>query len=348
MHNLLPTVLSITLAATTAVCVVLVASVVLLHLMHQSREAGRERFLAAWRPLFAEYIKGSKPALPVLEAKDVPAFCGLLNYWHNAMRGQALNGIREIGNAVGLDDIALKLLRSGRLSDRLLGAVVLGNLQEPRAWEALVEDLSSVNPVLSLTAARALLQIDPARGIDIVLPLCGSRSDWPLAGVASMLQMAGPTAVSDSLASQCISSSRPEVIRYIRLLPCAQRAVAEATVRTILKTAVDSEVIASCLRQMNDIGDHDIICGYWDHPEWYVRLQAVKALGRVSTGEDTPLFIRRLKDESWWVKFRAAEALAAIPSFDLFKWEQIAGKFVEPDLRRVLLQATEARRNKLG
>ena len=348
MHNLLPAVLNSILVATAAISVFLIGSIVLLHMRHQSRERRRERFLSEWRPLFAEYIKGSKPALPALQAEDVPTFCGLLNYWYNTMRGEALNGIREIGNAVGIDNIALNLLRAGSLSDRLLGAVVSGNLQESRAWDELIVNVSSENPIVSLTAARAVLQVDPSQGIAVVLPYCGSRSDWPLAGVASMLQMAGPTLVSDPLASQCLSSDQPHVTRFIRLLSCAQRSVAEATVRTILKTGTDPEVIAACLRQMNDVGDHDIICSYWDHPEWYVRLQAVKALARVSRGEDTPLFIRRLKDESWWVKFRAAEALAAIPSFDLFKWEQIAGKFVEPDLRRVLLQGTETRRSKLG
>ena len=161
-----------------------------------------------------------------------------------------------------------------------------------------------------------------------------------------MFTASGTSVVSKPLAEACLRSEPAVAARLVRLLRCATIMVCESTVQTILKSATDPELIASCLRQLNSASDHKTIVGYWDHPVWFVRLQAVRALARVSTAEDTPLFIRRLKDERWWVKFRAAEALAAIPTFDLFKWEQIAGKFVEPDLRRVLLHATEARRSR--
>jgi hypothetical protein len=330
---------------TTITAMMLTVLIAWSRIVNRSEAERKERFLAVWRPLFAEYIKGSAPATPPLEPQDIHAFCGLWNFWHSSLRGGALNGLHAIGNTVGLSAIAIDMLRKGSTADRLLAAVILGNMEEVAALDDLRSMANLPDPIVSLSAARAILQINRDQAVNTILDLCGSRTDWALPRVASMLQGAGTTLISQPLAEHCLSSSPPEQYRFVRLLSCATRSVSEGTALSLLKRTTDAEVIAGCLRLLNSKSDHSVIVSYWDHEVWFVRLQAVKALARVSTGEDTPLFIRRLKDESWWVKFRAVEALAAIPTFDVYKWEQIAGKFVEPDLRRVLLQVTEARKS---
>jgi HEAT repeat protein len=46
--------------------------------------------------------------------------------------------------------------------------------------------------------------------------------------------------------------------------------------------------------------------------DWRVRAQAARALGAVGVAEAVPELTRALSDRSWWVRFRAALALAQL------------------------------------
>lgn len=53
---------------------------------------------------------------------------------------------------------------------------------------------------------------------------------------------------------------------------------------------------------------------YLGHPVSFVRVQAVSALGRLRVPGDEWQIVARLDDREWWVRYRAAHALVAMPN----------------------------------
>ena len=48
------------------------------------------------------------------------------------------------------------------------------------------------------------------------------------------------------------------------------------------------------------------------HDAWFVRVQAVQALGRLGVPGDEDLLLLALNDREWWVRYRAAQALYSL------------------------------------
>src|ERR1043165_8815438 len=59
------------------------------------------------------------------------------------------------------DRAAKRLLKAKGLRKRLMAIITLGHLREQSAWDDLAELAQSPHPVVSLSAARALVDIDP-------------------------------------------------------------------------------------------------------------------------------------------------------------------------------------------
>ena len=49
------------------------------------------------------------------------------------------------------------------------------------------------------------------------------------------------------------------------------------------------------------------------YPDWRVRMAAARALGRIGSQRDLGLLLALLDDESWWVRYHAAQAIASLP-----------------------------------
>ncbi|MGB3935795.1 MAG: HEAT repeat domain-containing protein, partial [Burkholderiales bacterium] len=76
------------------------------------------------------------------------------------------------------------------------------------------------------------------------------------------------------------------------------------------------EVSAAALDALWHPEDADLARARLQHARWQVRLAAVKALGRFGTAADRSALERMLGDPSWWVRYRAAQALARLPGMD--------------------------------
>jgi HEAT repeat protein len=329
--------------AAILVCAGLALAILGVRSRQETADTHRRRFAQTWRPLLAQCLAEPPQSLPPLAPEDVPAFCELWNHLHGSLRGSAADNLNAAAKLIDLDQAAAHLLRSPRFADRMLACVTLGYLRQPAAWPILSQLVPSGDSMLSLIAVHALMRIDPRKATDLFLPVMGSRKDWPVANLIVILQEAGANIVTEPLCEACRTSPPAIAARLALLLPAAHHAEAEATVQAILSEATDTEMIASSLRALRSPASRDLARAFLEHPAWQVRLQAVRALGRLATEADAPVLIQRLTDTSWWVRYRAAEALAAIPAFDLYKWENAAGVSVKSDLRGALLQAIRDR-----
>ncbi len=297
--------------------------------VQQAAIAGRQRgeqFREVWFRLLIKSMMTVPEELPSVRRSDAQAFLRLWNYLSESIRGDDRNGLNATMRLAGMDRVAAKMLKSYKLDDRLMAVVALGHLRERTVWNTLARFVVSRTPELSLAAARSLIRIDPQAALEILIPLVGVRTDWSFVKVATMLNEAGPEQVVDALAHAVREASVDATVRFVRCLEAVGSPGALPVVREILaRENCDDQVVVACLRccrRYATCQDLGMVRAYLAHPHHLIRLHAVLALGRIGTEEDEPRLIDRLADDEWWVRYRAAEALAGFPfmSSDRLAW----------------------------
>jgi hypothetical protein len=330
-------------SAALAVLVVLLVIQILvsgLRLDLRHRRIGRLR--ETWEPILADAAGDPGIALPALARRDLIPFLHLWSYVQQLLLDEACLNLNVVARRAGAADGARRALHSPRLRDRLIAITALGHLRDEEAWPELETIAASPDPVRSLTAVRSLFRIDPGRAAERLIPEIPRRLDWSLAGLAGILAEAGPDAVSEPLAEAARSAPAAHLPRLIRLLELAHGAVAIRAVRRIIATSTDTEVITACLRVFEDPEDLGTVRTLLADERWQVRLHAAVALGRMGTEEDEPRLIRALEDPEWWVRYRAAQALAGLPFMAGDRLRQLArelpGRFARDILRQVMAE----------
>lgn len=322
-------------------------AVLALRLRHGARMSRQRAFEERWHAVLARCAAGEPQTPPKLRGRDAYLFLALWNRMHESLRGEAKEHLNALARALGMDRVALGFLRSGSLRRELMAVLTLGNLRDPAALPALADLLPQRSPVLSLRAAQAVLRIDPHRALPKLLEGAAQRVDWPAARVISLLREAEPEAVGDALA-RCIDDSRahrdaPQRLpRLLRLVEAAQAATLRSAVLRTLQAAGDAETIAAALAALRQPQDVEFARRYALHPQWHVRLEAANALGRLGTREDLHRLVALLRDSNWWVRYRAAQAIAALPWASASQLERVmrsvADRFAADALRQALAE----------
>jgi HEAT repeat protein len=304
-------------AGAMAVSIALLAAILFLRLRLRARLDYEQRFAERWQPVLAACALGVPDEVPALQARDGPLF---LSHWLRAqesLRGEAQQHLNALAARVGADQLALHYLASGELRREMLALVAAGHLRLAGVWplaEALAEDAP---PPVALAAAQALLRIDARRALAGVLALAARREDWPIARVGAMLRECDATEAGTALAA-AIDAERElaSVGRLARLLRLHGALAAEAArpaVRAALEGVEAPEVAAGALNALWHPEDVDLVRARLDHAQWFVRLAAAKALGRIGAAADRPALEKLLGDPNWWVRYRAAQSLARLP-----------------------------------
>lgn len=281
-----------------------------------ARHHRSEQFREVWFRLLIKSMMKTTQELPPVRHGDARDFFRLWNYLSESIRGDDRNGLNATMRLTGMDRVAATMLKSYRLDDRLMAVVALGHVRERAVWNTLEQFVVSRTPELSLAAARSLIRIDSQAALAILIPLVGIRTDWSFVKVATMLNEAGPEQVVEALAHAVREASVDATVRFVRCLEAVGSPGALPVVREILaRENCDSQVVVACLRCCRRYAtgqDLGMVRAYLAHPHHLIRLHAVLALGRIGTEEDEPLLIDRLADDEWWVRYRAAEALAGL------------------------------------
>ena len=295
----------------------LLLGILLLRYIRNNKDRRRLAVTEIWRPLLAECVVEVPATLPPLTTHDHLVLLYLWNHCYESIRGDARANLIALARRTGSDQFAKELLHARLLRRRLLAIVTLGHLQERSIWNELAGMLQADNAFLSLVAAKALLHIDAQGAVPLIIPVISQRKDWSPLKVVAIFEPAGADIAAGAIAeAACLAS--PEIgSRLIRHLAATQSQHALPPVRALLqKGAPSDDLLAACLflfGECSDPRDVATIRKHLSHPTWYVRLQAASALGKVGVEEDEARFIALLDDEHWWVRYRAAEALANLP-----------------------------------
>lgn len=286
----------------------------------------RERVLARWRPLFMACLReevANWPDSPGSAAADV---LELWRHLHDTLGDEQKRQLERSALNAGLPRFATLLLRSVSGRNVCLGAEVSGRLKLSAAWDGLAGLLTHSAAEVSTAAAIALCRINVRRAAPVLMAiLTGSR--WqPVFG----------RAVAESLSG--VEISLPESVsdpKQLAILARISLGQIEPVLARIFDDSRDDELLAAALRLLETNSLLDKIHPFTRHPQWFVRVQAANAIGRLGSQADAPLLLPLLGDESWWVRYRAARALAGLLGPDL---EQLRSAQADPFARDMLRQ----------
>lgn len=287
------------------------------------RRLERERDSAErWNPLLAECTERVPAVLPALRRREREIFLTLWCKAQESLRGEAQEHLREMARRLGVAPLALKMLTSFRARRRLLALVTLGHLREPRAVPVLLGLVANAPAVVSMTAAHALLRIEAMRAAPFILAATATREDWALAKVVSML---AETSL-DKLASFLSAAIRAELrtqretdpgrdrlARLLRLHVCVEAGAVREAVLEVLNQENGAEPLIGALGALTHPDDAVHARRLLGHEDWALRAAAARALERLGTSEDFERLCTALGDPNWWVRYRAAHALCALP-----------------------------------
>ena len=298
----------------------LLAAILVMRLRLAARLARERRFAERWQPVLAACSLGVPERVPPLDERDGPLFLALWLRAQESLRGAARRHLNSLAARAGADRLAAGYLASGNPRHEMLALVAAGHLRLA-GIRSLAEALAAQAPAgNALIAAQALLRIDAHGALPGVLALAARREDWPIARVGAMLREcdaedAGP-ALGAAIDVEREGMRAPGLARLLRLLGPFAAEAARPAVRAALAQVEDPEVVAAALGALWHPEDVDFARARLRHAHWPVRLAVAKVLGRIGTVADRGALEELLRDPNWWVRYRAAQALARLPGMD--------------------------------
>lgn len=273
----------------------------------------RRRVLDRWRPVLMAGLYQPDASLPTLSRFATADFLELWNHLHQSLDGVARGNLNQVAGTLRVPATVCGMLRKRGFRSRLLAAQTAGNLRLVAAWDDLCRQLENESAGLSLAAARALVRIDPERAAPLLLPHLVGREDWSPQCVDELLRETGGRDVAgrlfDAIAGAAPATAR-RLIRYLGAIPPADAAPA---ISRLLAQSANEELLNACLQLLSDPAELDRVRALCAHDNWHVRVHAATALGRLGSLDDAPLLAGMLSDSQWWVRYRAALALAQLP-----------------------------------
>lgn len=304
--------------AVIAASVLMLVLILLLRAGQILKQRREQHFIAQWQPLLAECVYRAPEILPPIPRAMQYAFLKLWTYYLESLGGAARRNLVQLANAAGVHAIVRDMILQTDLRKRLIAVVALGHLGDKTRWHHLRMLVADPSPILSLAAARALLEIDTSATLAWLITVIAAREDWPMAKVVSMLKTVGPDRLTLPLiaatkAAAAAEDSVRQVPRLLRLMEVGHSERAAPVVSDILRQASDPEIIAAALRLAQDPRELPMLRDFARHGSWIVRINAVRALSRIGMPEDLKLLTDMLSDDHWWVRYHAARALIALP-----------------------------------
>ena len=331
------------IAAVTVTTIVLFAYTLGLRIGTLVQTRRRQRFLMSWRDVFVLAMLSRKDAmeqtLPSLRRRD---HTDLLEEWNRArsiVSGSAVENLIELARRTGIPDLALRLLRKHSVRSRILAVQTVGHLRDSAHRGEVRQLVEHEDTALSITAAVALVEIDPAYGASIVVPLIEQRRDWPVNRVSILLRLAGSERVSEPLYRAIRSAEDDGKIYLLKFARLMEPEVLDALVVDLVSGSNDPGVLNAALKLVSGYGGVPRLAWLTRHETWYVRMQAAKVIGRVGQEEHLPLLESLLDDKEWWVRYRAAQSIASLPFLGPNQLRKLQKKQSDPFAVDILQQA---------
>lgn len=308
------------------------------------RTQAERTFLATWRPLLLSSLQSSVATVLPMVARHERIY--FLKLWNQLIRSASSNEAAEnliaIAYSVGADRYSRRFLTHGKRVECLLATLTLGHLRDHASWDALVLQTMAADNATSIHAFQALVQIDAAAAAQQLTPLMLARNDWAIAHIAGILQPAH-AAFMLPLLEAADEIRAAHLVRALRLIEALQLPLSHAAILKLLDKDNDTDIIIAALRIASDASLLPYIRPHLQHPDWRVRGQAAKVIGRIGEHPDVNRLIPLLADAEWWVRYRAAQSLVGIPFLSMTEIELLRNNLSDRFARDMLSQAIAER-----
>ncbi|MBD8874420.1 HEAT repeat domain-containing protein [Rhodanobacter sp. DHB23] len=290
----------------------LLTIIVILRARSQWRERRDKRAQQHWLQVMRQVLAGKEVQLRLLGKDEVTGFIEVWNTTHESLSQADSARLLPLGHRVGLVDAARRMLR-GNYHDCAMAIIALGHLRDRSVFDELVPFLNDHSPIVSLCAAHALGQVDPPQAMAMFVPMILERDDWMPGNVARILARNEDGSAVRELDNTLLRASTSSMVKLVRFLADIDPDRAAVVIRQLLDGSIDDHAISVCLQLVNDRQDRERVAGFLDAPRWHVRMHAASALGRIGEAADSQRLEPMLADKVWWVRYRAAQALLALP-----------------------------------
>lgn len=300
----------------------LLTIIVFLRARSQRRALRDKRAQRHWLQAMQHVLANQEVQLRPLEQDEVAGFIEAWNATHESLSRQDLAPLLSLGHRVGLVDAARRMLH-GNYHDCAMAIVALGHLRDRSVFDELVPFLDDRSPIVSLCAAYALEQMDPHRAMALFVPMILERDDWMPGSVARILaRNEGGSAVRE-LDNALLRANTSTMLKLVRFMADIDPRRAAVVIRRLLDSSLDDHAISICLQLVSDKRDRERVAGFLDASRWHVRMHAAAALGRIGEVSDSHRLEPMLADKVWWVRYRAAQALLALPGMGAAALRQV-------------------------
>jgi hypothetical protein len=299
-----------------AMALLMLAVILVMRQVVMRRERNRIRAATHWHQILLDSAQGLATSPPALPRSDVPGFVDAWNHVHQSLGGHDDTGLQRVAREIGLEQHLSVAIDHGSFHNRVMSIVAIGYLRSRSQFDKLARYLDDRSTIISLSAARALMHIDPARAVTMLVPHIVERNDWPQGGVAQILHDASPSLVSKELSEVALRANADVAPRLVRFLADVSPSAAAPVIRNVLASHPDDHLISTCLQVMSDADDLGLIRSLLTHERWHVRMHAASALGRLGGADDVQCLLPLLADSQWWVRYRAAQAISRLPGIE--------------------------------
>ena len=331
------------IAAVLATTIVLFVYTMGLRLATSSGMKRRARFLEDWRPVFSS----AALSLQAAESQPLPRITrsdrvNLLEEWNRSrsiVDGNAAGYLIALALRTGIPDLASKLFRHRRVRSKILAVQTFGHLRDRTRRDDVRQVLDHENTALSITAAVALVEIDPDYAVSVVIPMIEKRRDWPKNRVSILLRMAGSERISEPMYRAIRSADNDGKTYLLQFARLVEAEVLDALVDDLIRHSNDAGVLNAALKLVSGSRGVPRLAALTQHDAWFVRMQAAKVLGRIGQQEHLSLLESLLDDREWWVRYRASQAIASLPFMGPNQLRQLQMRQTDPFAADILQQS---------
>ncbi len=319
--------------------------VIWLRFSKMRQEKYRREFIKTWQPVLVQRALGEQVPLPALELHDTNRFLILWLHLQESLLGEPGVYLNAVMQEVGMSQALKSRLVDGSQSDQMIAIAAYGFLEDEHVWGELENLLHSPTVALSISSARSLVKIDAAKATPIVIPLIAERRDWPAQKIARILKES-PAGFVDAFLTfveKTMRENHPSLIRLLRLLNVLHLNESPLFIREILSQSEDAELVLAALKLVREPRDLDLVRQRMADGAWQIKVQAVKALGRLGEKDDVPALTSMLHSKDWWLRYRAAASINSMTTLDHSDVNHIKKNLTDPYAQEMLAYATASK-----
>jgi hypothetical protein len=230
------------------------------------------------------------------------------------IRGKYADRLVSLMRLLGLIEECLEGLNERSCATRAEACTVLGAFNEPQVRAALYAALEDPVMEVRVEAARSLVRLGAVRSVTRLIRHLTPVEGTPSLAVVDLFRNLGRQAIRDWLG--LLDSDAPVPAKLIAIDALGHSGDLQAVPALLQYYDHPSQTVrVTTLQSLGLLRDPRavpaVLLAMMDHdPD--VRAQAAVTAGDIGSKDAIPVLERLLEDDSWWVRYRAAEALYRI------------------------------------